>query len=137
MTKKKQKHPQQTVPAEENGTTKAAERKPNKKERKAAEAKRQKELQAIRKKYNIVILIAALLAVIVSFSSSSLYGQDLYNWIQIGCYLLMGFCGGLMMYVSRYEDTDKRKSSKYTMGLVFVVIALGMILSDLVRLFMQ
>ena len=39
--------------------------------------------------------------------------------------------------VSRYEDTDKRKSSKHTMGLVFVVIALGMILSDLVRLFMQ
>ena len=41
------------------------------------------------------------------------------------------------MYVSRYEDTDKRKNSKHTMGLVFVVIALGMILSDLVRLFMQ
>lgn len=132
MTKQKQRKPAQ---AEHTGqTAKPAERKPSKKERKAAEEQKKKELKAKRQKYYGVAMVLALVAVIISFASGSTYGQPLYRWLQVLCYGLMGCCGGLIMGAGRYEETEKRQNRMHSMGMVFLMIALGMGLAELVMI---
>lgn len=51
--------------------------------------------------------------------------------------LALVLAGGVMMFGSKYEETEKQQRSKRTTGLVFVVIALGVIMSELVQIFMK
>ena len=130
MAKKKQNKPV-------NGTTtekKPVERKPTKKEKKAAAEQRSRELKAKRQKFYAVALVFAVLAVVISFASSSTYGQAIYSWIQIGCSGLMGLCGVVVLYASRYEETEKKQRSRNTMGMVFIMVALGIILAEIVKM---
>lgn len=130
MAKKKQNKPV-------NGTTtekKTVERKPTKKEKKAAAEQRSRELKAKRQKFYAVALVFAVLAVVISFASSSTYGQAIYSWIQIGCYGLMGLCGVVVLYASRYEETEKKQRSRNSMGMVFIMVALGIILAEIVKM---
>ena len=130
MAKKKQNKPV-------NGTTtekKPVERKPTKKEKKAAAEQRSRELKAKRQKFYAVALVFAVLAVVISFASSSTYGQAIYSWIQIGCYGLMGLCGVVVLYASRYEETEKKQRSRNTMGMEFIMVALGIILAEIVKM---
>ena len=130
MAKKKQNKPV-------NGTTtekKPVERKPTKKEKKAAAEQRSRELKAKRQKFYAVALVFAVLAVVISFASSSTYGQAIYSWTQIGCYGLMGLCGVVVLYASRYEETEKKQRSRNTMGMVFIMVALGIILAEIVKM---
>lgn len=126
MTKQTQKKPVQTV--------KPTERKPSKKERKAAEEQRKKELKAKRQRYYGAAMVLALVAVIISFASGSTYGQSLYRWLQVLCYGLMGCCGVLIMGAGRYEETEKRQTRMHSMGMVFLMIALGMGLAEVVMI---
>ena len=130
MAKKKQNKPV-------NGTTtekKPVERKPTKKEKKAAAEQRSRELKAKRQKFYAVALVFAVLAVVISCASSSTYGQAIYSWIQIGCYGLMGLCGVVVLSASRYEETEKKQRSRNTMGMVFIMVALGIILAEIVKM---
>ncbi len=132
MTKKKQKKPvsaEQVAPLE-----KPTERKPSKKERKAAAEQQKKELKAKRQKFYGAAMVLALVAVIISFASGSAYGQELYRWLQVGCYGLMGCCGVLIMGAARYEETEKRQSRMNSMGMVFLMVALGMGVAELVMM---
>lgn len=132
MTKKKQKKP---VSAEHaNPTEKPAERKPSKKERKAAAEQQKKELKSKRQKFYGAAMVLALIAVIISFASGSAYGQEIYRWLQVGCYVLMGCCGVLIMQAGRYEETEKRQNRMNSMGMVFLMVALGMGLAELVMM---
>lgn len=130
MTKKKQNKARTTVETEK----KPAERKPTKKEKKAAAMQRSKELLAKRQKFYALALVFAVLAVIISFASSSTYGQAIYDWIQIGCYGLMGLCGVVILYASRYEETEKKQRSRNTMGMVFIMVAAGIMLAEIVKM---
>ena len=79
-------------------------------------------------------MVLALVAVIISFASGSAYGQELYRWLQVGCYGLMGCCGVLIMGAARYEETEKRQSRMNSMGMVFLMVALGMGVAELVMM---
>jgi hypothetical protein len=50
---------------------------------------------------------------------------------------MMGMAGGVMMLGAKYEETEKQQRSKRTTGLVFIVVALGVIMSELVQMFMK
>ncbi len=137
MSHKKQKKIQSAVAADGVEAAKPAERKPTKKEKKAAEEQRRKELATIRKRYFFAAMIVAGAAVAVNFAANPYYGQPIYEWIVAGCFLLMGISGGIFMFASRYEETERQQSNKHTMGLVFVVISLGMILSQIIKILIQ
>ena len=137
MSHKKQKKIQSAVAADGVEAAKPAERKPTKKEKKAAEEQRRKELATIRKRYFFAAMIVAGAAVAVNFAANPYYGQPIYDWIVAGCFLLMGISGGIFMFASRYEETERQQSNKHTMGLVFVVISLGMILSQIIKILIQ
>ncbi len=128
MTKKKQKKPV-SAPLE-----KPAERKASKKERKAAVEQQKKAWKSKRQKFYGAAMVLALIAVIISFASGSAYGQEIYRWLQIGCYVLMGCCGVLIMRAGRYEETEKRQNRMNSMGMVFLMVAFGMGLAELVMM---
>ncbi len=111
--------------------------KKEKKEKKAQEEARKKEMAKKRFRYTALALALAGGAVAVNFGFNSHYGTVFYEWIQIGCFLMMGMAGGIMMLGAKYEETEKQQRSKRTTGLVFVVIALGVIMSELVQLLMK
>ena len=131
MTKKKQKKP---VSAEHaNQTEKLAERKPSKKEKGCCRAA-EKRIEIKRQKFYGAAMVLALIAVIISFASGSAYGQEIYRWLQVGCYVLMGCCGVLIMQAGRYEETEKRRNRMNSMGMVFLMVAFGMGLAELVMM---
>lgn len=132
MTKKNQKKAEPT--AANAPTGKPAERKPSKKERKAAAEQKRKELKAKRQKFYGVAMVLALVAVIISFASGSMYGQAVYRWLQVGCYGLMAGCGLLIMQAGHYEETEKRQNRMNSMGIVFLMVALGMGLAEIVAM---
>ena len=134
MAKKKQNKP---VAAAGPAGQKAAERTPTKKEKKAIAEQRSKELKAKRKKVSLAALLAAGAAVIINFATNSYYGQPIYEWIQIGCFLLMGISGGIFMYGARYEESEQQQRSKRSLGLVFIAVALGVILIETVQMLMH
>lgn len=130
----------QTVVAELEQEVKKTQPRPTKKEKKEKKAlaeARKKEMAQKRFRYTALALVLAGGAVAVNFGFNSYYGTDFYEWIQIGCFLMMGTAGGVMMFGSKYEETEKQQRSKRTTGLVFVVIALGVIMSELVQIFMK
>lgn len=123
MTKKKQNQKNTAV------TKTAAQEKKRKKE----EALQQKkQLQTKRQRYYGLAVVVVVLALIISFASSSVYGQPLYAWLQIVCYGFMGICGLLTILASRCEETDKKRLRMQAIGLVFLMIAAGMIVAQLV-----
>ena len=46
----------------------------------------------------------------------------------------MGLCGVVVLYASRYEETEKKQRSRNTMGMVFIMVALGIILAEIVKM---
>ena len=113
---------------------------PTKKEKKAKKAMEEARRAERRKKlkwYTIGALGTAGLAVFINFYFNSLYGTELYEWIEIGCFLLMGLAGGLMIMCSRYEETERQIVGKRNMGLIFIAIALGVVMMELVQMFMK
>lgn len=132
MTKKK---PKKSMSVEQaNSTEKLTGRKPSKKEQKAAAEQQKKELKSKRQKFYGAAMVLALIAVIISFASSSAYGKEIYRWLQVGCYALMGCCGVLIMQAGRYEETEKRQHRMNSMGMVFLMVALGMGIAELVMM---
>ena len=113
-----------------------ATRKEKKEKRAQAEAQR-KEMAKKRFRHTVVALALAGGAVALNFGFNSQYGTTFYEWIQIGCFLMMGMAGGVMMLGAKYEETEKQQRSKRTTGLVFIVVALGVIMSELVQMFMK
>ena len=111
--------------------------KKEKKAKKAMEEARRAERRKKRKWYTIGALGTAGLAVFINFYFNSLYGTELYEWIEIGCFLLMGLAGGLMIMCSRYEETERQIVGKRNMGLIFIAIALGVVMMELVHMFMK
>ena len=79
-------------------------------------------------------MVVAFLAVVLSFWSGSFYGQPIYAWLQVLCYVLMGSCGAIMMVGSRWEELEKKKQRMRTTGMVFMMVALGMCLAQLVQI---
>ena len=108
--------------------------KKEKKEKKAQEATRRKEMAQKRFRYTVAALVLAGAAVAVNFGFNSHYGTTFYEWIQVGCFLMMGMAGGIMMLGAKYEESEKQQRSKRTTGLVFVVIALGVIMTELIQI---
>lgn len=111
--------------------------KKEKKEKKAMAEARKKEMAQKRFRYTAAALALAGGAVALNFGLNSHYGTTFYEWVQIGCFVMMGMAGGIMMMGARYEETEKQQRSKRTTGLVFIVIALGVIMSELVQLLMK
>ena len=135
MAKKKNHKP--AAAAADQAEKQTAERKPNKKERRAMAEQRSKELKAKRKKVSLAALLVAGAAVVINFATNSYYGQPIYEWIQIGCFLLMGISGGIFMYGARYEESEQQQRSKRSLGLVFIAVALGVILIETVQMLMH
>lgn len=46
----------------------------------------------------------------------------------------MGSCGAIMMVGSRWEELEKKKQRMRTTGMVFMMVALGMCLAQLVQI---
>lgn len=124
MSKKKHTQP----------TANAVEKRQNKKERRAAEEHKQTEYAKIRKSmYNLALMIVAC-AIFISFWGANFRGGIYYGWIQAGCYAMMGLSGICIMNGSRYEFGDKKQRSMSTMGMVFLMIALGMGLGEIAKM---
>lgn len=109
------------------------QKKQNKRERKAARAQAEKdrEFRMKRRKqfYSIGIGLAAV-ALLLSLFSGALYGKTIYVWIQILVYAMMAVCGFLTLAASFFEETQKRSGWMQTLGVVFILVALGMIYSQ-------
>lgn len=103
-----------------------------KKEKKAEAARLDQERYKKRQRYYGVAAVVAFIAVIISFASSSVVGKPAYGWLQVLCYTLMGSCGAIMMRASRYEYLEKKQSRMHIMGIVFLMVGLGMALSQVV-----
>ena len=132
QNKKRKKKP---VAADAGQTVTAAKTAAQLKKEKKAEAERiKKENQIKRKRCYAASVVVAFLAVALSFWSCSFYGQPIYAWLQVLCYVLMGSCGAIMMVGSRWEELEKKKQRMHTTGIVFVMMALGMCLAQLVQI---
>ncbi len=132
QNKKRKKKP---VAADAGQTVTAAKTAAQLKKEKKAEAERiKKENQTKRKRCYAASVVVAFLAVVLSFWSGSFYGQPIYAWLQVLCYVLMGSCGAIMMVGSRWEELEKKKQRMRTTGIVFVMMALGMCLAQLVQI---
>ena len=109
QNKKRKKKP---VAADAGQTVTAAKTAAQLKKEKKAEAERiKKENQTKRKRCYAASVVVAFLAVALSFWSGSFYGQPIYAWLQVLCYVLMGSCGAIMMVGSRWEELEKRNSA--------------------------
>ncbi len=132
QNKKRKKKP---VAADAGQTVTAAKTAAQLKKEKKAEAERiKKENQTKRKRCYAASVVVAFLAVVLSFWSGSFYGQPIYAWLQVLCYVLMGSCGAIMMVGSRWEELEKKKQRMRTTGIVFIMMALGMCLAQLVQI---
>ncbi len=132
QNKKRKKKP---VAADAGQTVTAAKTAAQLKKEKKAEAERiKKENQTKRKRCYAASVVVAFLAVVLSFWSGSFYGQPIYAWLQVLCYVLMGSCGAIMMVGSRWEELEKKKQRMRTTGMVFMMVALGMCLAQLVQI---
>ena len=132
QNRKRKKKP---VAADAGQTVTAAKTAAQLKKEKKAEAERiKKENQTKRKRCYAASVVVAFLAVVLSFWSGSFYGQPIYAWLQVLCYVLMGSCGAIMMVGSRWEELEKKKQRMHTTGIVFVMMALGMCLAQLVQI---
>ena len=109
------------------------QKKQQKKERKAAKAQAEQDRQFRMKRrkqfYSVGIGIAAF-ALLLSLFSGALYGKTIYAWIQIFIYVLMGVCGFLTLAASFFEETQKRTGWMQTLGVIFILISIGMIISQ-------
>lgn len=91
QNKKRKKKP---VAADAGQTVTAAKTAAQLKKEKKAEAERiKKENLTKRKRCYAASVVVAFLAVALSFWSGSFYGQPIYAWLQVLCYVLMGSCG--------------------------------------------
>ena len=132
QNKKRKKKP---VAADAGQTVTAAKTAAQLKKEKKAEAERiKKENLTKRKRCYAASVVVAFLAVVLSFWPGSFYGQPIYAWLQVLCYVLMGSCGAIMMVGSRWEELEKKKQRMHTTGIVFVMMALGMCLAQLVQI---
>lgn len=136
MTKRKRKK-SLSVSESDQRTSHVAERKPNRKERLAMEAARNEEFARKRRWiYGMAVVIAGL-TVLISFSCNSYYGQSIYDIAQLLCFVLMGISGVLFVFGSRYEVNPKQQRSKRSMGLIFVAVALGVLLMEIIQILMK
>ena len=128
---------QAIVPETEQAVkTKAAKRK-EKKEKRAQEEAMRKEHAKKRLQYTAAALAMAGGAVFINFFFNDMYGTTTYEWIQIGCFVMMGFAGAIMMAGAKFEESEKQKLTKRNIGLVFIVIALGVTMMELVQMLMK
>lgn len=95
-----------------------------------------KQLQTKRQRYYGFAIAVILLALVISFVSSTVYGQPVYDWLQIACYGLMAVCGIVTILATRCEQLDKKRKRMLVIGVIFVLIAVAMGLQHLVKLFM-
>lgn len=115
-------------------TANAVEKRQNKKERRAAQEKKQEEYSKTRKSmYNLALMIVAS-AIFISFWGANFRGGIYYGWIQAACYAMMGLSGLCIMNGSRYEVGEKKQRNMGTMGMVFLMIALGMGLGEIAKM---
>ena len=127
MSKKKHTQP----------TANAVEKRQNKKERRAAKEQKQEEYTKTRKSmYNLALMIVAT-AIFISFWGANFRGGLYYGWIQALCYGMMGLSGLCIMNGSRYELVEKKQRSMGTMGVVFLMIALGMGLGEITKMLLH
>ncbi len=132
MSKKKNRKPNKPASAAETAAAPKKTASQLKKEQKAEAARQEKERHKKRQRYYGFAAVIALIAVVISFASGSTYGQPVYGWLQVLCYVLMGSCGVIMMRASKYEELEKKQSRMHTMGIVFLMVGLGMALSQIV-----
>lgn len=131
MAKKKNHKPAAAVEQMEN---KPVTRKPTRKEQRAMEEQRSRELKEKRRKIARIALLLSGAAVVISFASNAYSGQSIYEWIQIGCFVLLGIAGGVFMYGARYEETEKNRRTKRNLGLLFIVVALSVVMIELIQM---
>ena len=121
---------------EQEVKTKAAKRKEKKVKQAQNEAMR-KEHARKRLQYTAAALAMAGGAVFINFFFNDMYGTTTYEWIQIGCFVMMGLAGAIMMAGAKFEESEKQKLTKRNTGLVFIVIALGVTMMELVQMLMK
>lgn len=132
QNKKRKKKP---VAADAGQTVAAAKTAAQLKKEKKAEAERIKKENDKKRKWSYgIAMVIAFAALVLSFWSGSRYGQPIYAWLQVLCYVLMGSCGVIMAVGSRWEELEKKKQRMHTTGMVFMMVALGMSLAQLVQI---
>ena len=128
---------QAIVPETEQEVKTKAEKRKEKKEKRAQNEAMRKEHAKKRLQYTAAALAMAGGAVFINFFFNDMYGTTTYEWIQIGCFVMMGLAGAIMMAGAKFEETEKQKLTKRNTGLVFIVIALGVTMMELVQMLMK
>lgn len=110
-------------------------KKMSKKEKRAIAEQHAKEMNQKKTRSYGIGFALSLIAVAISFLFKPEVGTALWSYTQIGCYTLMGCAGLCLKNGAKYELNPKRVKTMDMIGLAFIAICAGMIMAELIALF--
>ena len=104
--------------------------KQNNKKNKVNEQQRE-EMRQQRKKFTMLAFALVIVGAVLMVASAGLYSSapNLYQLAQTICYFLVCLGGIVFAYCSKFEEDKQKKNNVQMMGLVFIIVAGGRLLS--------